>query len=88
MTSVWPSIRELARRVRGGECSAIDTVSQSLQRIQQYNDEIGAFTRVLNDRALRQARAIDGLIAEGKDPGTLAGVPFAVKDLIDVEGLT
>ena len=45
------------------------------------------FTKVLKESALKAAVAIDAAIAAGEDPGLLAGVPFAVKDLFDVEGL-
>ena len=40
------------------------------------------------DRARAKARAIDAAIAAGKSVGPLAGVPFAVKNLFDVEGLS
>src|SRR6185369_8941019 len=38
-------------------------------------------------RARAKARAIDAAIAAGQNPGPLAGVPFAVKNLFDVQGL-
>ena len=36
---------------------------------------------------MRQAANVDSAIARGEDPGPLAGVPFAVKNLLDIEGL-
>lgn len=44
-------------------------------------------TQVLEERALAQADRIDALVAAGRDPGPLAGVPFGVKDIFDVAGL-
>ncbi|MEM6748159.1 MAG: AtzE family amidohydrolase [Pseudomonadota bacterium] len=88
MSSVWPSIQDLASSVRRGERSAVDVTALALARIDQHNAHIGAFTCVLSTQAMDQVRKIDGLVAAGQDPGPLAGVPFAVKDLFDVKGLT
>jgi len=38
--------------------------------------------------ALAEAEAVEARLAAGEDPGPLAGVPFGVKNLFDVEGLT
>jgi aspartyl-tRNA(Asn)/glutamyl-tRNA(Gln) amidotransferase subunit A len=46
-----------------------------------------AVTRVLRERALAEAARVDAAAARGEDPGPLAGVPYAVKDLFDVAGL-
>jgi aspartyl-tRNA(Asn)/glutamyl-tRNA(Gln) amidotransferase subunit A len=43
---------------------------------------------VTADRARARAKAIDAAIAAGQKPGPLAGVPFAVKNLFDVQGLS
>jgi aspartyl-tRNA(Asn)/glutamyl-tRNA(Gln) amidotransferase subunit A len=49
-------------------------------------DPFNAVTRVLSDRALTAATAIDVARAEGRDAGPLAGLPFGVKDLFDLAG--
>src|SRR4029077_16008562 len=46
------------------------------------------FTAVLTESALRDAESVDAALAAGRTPGPLAGVPFAVKNLFDVAGLT
>ena len=48
---------------------------------------LNCFTDVTADRARATARAVDAAIASGQKAGPLAGVPFAVKNLFDVEGL-
>ena len=48
---------------------------------------LNAFTAVVEKRALAKAEAIDAARAKGSQPGPLAGVPFAVKNLFDVAGL-
>ncbi len=58
-----------------------------LTRIEKHNPVLNAFTDVLADRARAKAAKVDGAIARGEKLGPLAGVPFAVKNLFDVEGL-
>jgi AtzE family amidohydrolase len=48
---------------------------------------LNCFTAVLAESALRDAEAVDAALAAGGEPGPLAGVPFAVKNLFDVAGL-
>jgi len=67
--------------------SALHAVEAALARIAAHNPVLNAFTDVLADRARARARAIDAAVAAGKNPGPLAGVPFAVKNLFDVKGL-
>src|SRR6266481_6964682 len=60
----------------------------ALSRIAKHNPVLNAFTDVTADRARAKARAIDAAIAAGKNAGPLAGVPFAAKNLFDVQGLS
>jgi len=76
-----------ATAVRSGALSAVEVVQQTLGRIEAANPALNAFTEVLADQALADAKRVDGAIASGQDPGPLAGVPFAVKDLLDVAGV-
>lgn len=55
--------------------------------IEAHNSAINAFTAVTRERALAKARAVDAAVAAGRDPGPLAGVRFAVKNLFDVAGV-
>jgi Asp-tRNA(Asn)/Glu-tRNA(Gln) amidotransferase A subunit family amidase len=81
------SAREIAAAVRGGERSAMEVARETLAKIRVENGVINAFTAVTEDRALAQAAAVDASRAAGRDPGPLAGAPFAVKNLYDVAGL-
>jgi 1-carboxybiuret hydrolase len=77
----------LAAAVRSGQSTATRAIQDSLDRIAAGNGAVNAFTAVLAERALSQARDLDLEIAAGRSPGPLAGVPFAVKNLFDVAGL-
>ncbi|MBB5685702.1 aspartyl-tRNA(Asn)/glutamyl-tRNA(Gln) amidotransferase subunit A [Sphingobium boeckii] len=81
-------VLESAAAVKSGRISAVELVSAALGRIAEHNPAINAVTRTLDERALRDAAAVDAEVAAGRDPGPLAGVPFGVKDLFDVEGLS
>ena len=59
-----------------------------LTRIRREDGAVNAFTTVLADRALAQARGVDAVVGAGGDPGPLAGVPVAAKNLFDIEGIT
>ena len=62
-------------------------VAASLDRIRAGDAAIGAVTTLLAERALAMAAVLDAKIAAGEEPGPLAGVPFGVKALFDMEGL-
>ncbi|MAP94506.1 MAG: hypothetical protein CMK07_06095 [Ponticaulis sp.] len=82
------SATDIASSVRAGRLHASDVVAETLKRIAKLDPLLICFTNILKDQALESAAKIDAAVAAGDDPGPLAGVPFAVKDLFDVEGLT
>lgn len=93
---------ELAPRVRRGELRAVEVLESTLERIRRvegrppssapYTPEpadrqaLHAYITLTAERARAQAEAVDRAAAEGRDPGPLAGVPLAVKDIFCVEG--
>jgi len=78
---------EIAAAVKAGEIKARQVVAVALKRIEAHNPMVGAFTDVTVTRALEQADRVDDKLAAGIDPGPLAGVPFAVKNLFDIKGV-
>ncbi|QDL94299.1 AtzE family amidohydrolase (plasmid) [Paroceanicella profunda] len=77
----------IASDVGAGRCSAAEVTSAALARIAAANPALNAFTAVTAERARARAAALDAALARGEAPGPLAGVPFAVKNLLDIEGL-
>ena len=73
---------ELARLVRSGELSATELVGESLERIEELQPRINAFTHVAADSAMAAAREI-----QPGDPRPFAGVPIAIKDNRAVAGM-
>ncbi len=84
----WLPASEIAHAVASRKMSALAAVDAALARIAKHDPVLNSFTDVVADRARTRARAIDDAIAAGKNPGPLAGVPFAVKNLFDVQGLS
>jgi len=86
-TSVSSSAADIAQAVQSKKISALDAAEAALKRIATHNPVLNAFTDVTADRARAKAKAIDAAIAAGNSVGPLAGVPFAVKNLFDVQGI-
>lgn len=78
----------IAQAVRTRERSAREVMQTALASIQSLDGQLNCFTKVLEAEALAQADVTDARIAAGQDPGPLAGVPFAVKNLFDIAGVT
>ena len=79
----WAGAAEIAAAVKAGKVSAREITEDALARITARDPVLNAFTDVLADRALARAARVDA----ARKKGPLAGVPFAVKNLFDVDGL-
>ena len=77
---------ELARAIATGALSAREAVQARMARIEATDGRVNAFTGKTYQRALREADAVDALRASGAALPPLAGVPYAVKNLFDVQG--
>ncbi len=102
MSIVDHSAFEIAQLVRSGELSAAEVTEAALERINAVDGRPGtldpgeisaedktkihAFITLTAERARKQAAAVDQKLANGEDPGPLAGVPFTSKDIFCVEG--
>ncbi|MCP1829666.1 MULTISPECIES: AtzE family amidohydrolase [Bradyrhizobium] len=86
-TPVPMSAAEIAQAVSNRKITALAATEAALARIAAHDKVLNAFTDVTADRARARASAVDAAIAAGQPVGPLAGVPFAVKNLFDVQGL-
>src|ERR1700686_2064474 len=82
------SASEIASAVSGRKLTAASVIEAALTRIAKHDPILNAFTDVTAAPARANARAVDAMVAAGKNAGPLAGVPFAVKNLFDVQGLS
>ncbi len=78
---------ELARLVRAGSLSPLDSVDAVLRRIQRLEPQLNACITVTGDEARAAARAQGEALAAGRSPGPLAGVTVTIKDLLNTAGV-
>jgi Asp-tRNA(Asn)/Glu-tRNA(Gln) amidotransferase A subunit family amidase len=75
---------ELARLIRTKEVSPVEVVQAHLDRIEAVNPKVNAITTLLADQALRSAKEAELAVVKDDELGPFHGVPFSVKDVIDV----
>jgi aspartyl-tRNA(Asn)/glutamyl-tRNA(Gln) amidotransferase subunit A len=76
-----------AERLRRREISPVELARAAIERIERLDPRLNAFLRFTPEAALDAAKAAEKEIAAGDYRGPLHGVPYALKDIIDVEGL-
>lgn len=76
---------DIARAVHNGTLSPVAAIDRALAAIDACA-RLNAVTALHTDRAMARARALAHICATGRNPGPLAGVPFAAKNLFDVQG--
>ncbi|MCC3530937.1 MAG: AtzE family amidohydrolase [Microcoleus sp. PH2017_22_RUC_O_B] len=77
-----------ASAVKSGKITATAVVNAALERIADRDNTLNCFTAITAESAIAAAEKIDNAIVNNENPGPLAGVPFAVKNLFDVSGIT
>lgn len=80
------TVKEIAQGVRSKKFSALEVARAFRARIEKLDQKVNSFIS-LNTKFEEAASAVDAKIANGEDPGFLAGVPVAVKDLFCTKGL-
>src|ERR1051326_5629627 len=70
-----------------GRYSAVELATEALRFAETENPKTGAYLHFSPERAMASARRVDERIARGENPGPLAGVPIAVKDVIVTKGV-
>ena len=78
---------EQAALVRARKLSAGELLAAHLAQIERLNPRVNAICTLDPEGAPAAAARLDADLAAGAEPGPLAGLPVAVKDLVDVAGL-
>ncbi len=81
------SAAELSAMLQKGECSAVELAVSVLSRIDETEDQVGAYVTVCREEALAKALEVDKKRAEGQTLSPLAGIPVAIKDNICTKGI-
>ena len=80
------SISDLSNNYRNGEISPVTVIDSCLKRIEQFEPKLGAFQALYAEDARQAAEAAEKAYQSGHRIGPFHGIPFALKDIIDVEG--
>lgn len=84
---IWRrSALDLAADIAEQRLSSREVVQAHLDRIAQVNPHVNAVVKVLTEESLRMADEADAMVRRGVELGALHGVPFTIKDNIDVAG--
>jgi aspartyl-tRNA(Asn)/glutamyl-tRNA(Gln) amidotransferase subunit A len=81
------TVEQIHSGLRSKQFSAQELAKSALQFAETENTKTNAFLTFCPERAMAAAKRVDDAIAKGDDPGPLAGVPIAVKDVIVTKGL-
>ncbi len=87
MKNIANNAAAMAAAVVAGDVSARELLDASLARIAATDGRVNAFTDQTQVRARAEADAVDAQRAASQPLGPLAGVPYAVKNLFDIEGV-
>jgi len=87
VSPVIGSAADITRQIAAGVRSAASVLAETQALIKARDQDLNCFTATTFARAAREAAAIDALRASGVSLPPLAGVPYAVKNLFDIEGM-
>ncbi|MCA8929069.1 MAG: amidase [Alphaproteobacteria bacterium] len=77
--------REVVQLLEVGEVSPLELIDAALARIEQVEPQVNALPTLCPDRARERARRLPARPPNAR--GWLGGLPVAIKDLMDVEGV-
>jgi aspartyl-tRNA(Asn)/glutamyl-tRNA(Gln) amidotransferase subunit A len=81
------TIREASSRLQSGQLSPVDLTRAFLDRIEQLDGALQSYITVLPERAMAAARTAEADLLQGHAKGPLHGIPIALKDLYDTQGI-
>src|SRR6202163_4570192 len=89
MTELYKlSITEAGEMLRQKKISSVELTRAHLDRINEVEDRVKAFTLVTDELALKQAGEADRRFSRGDTVSPLTGIPIAIKDVICTRGIT
>lgn len=79
-------VTELSELVRTRRVTSLELTRMYLRRLERYDPLLHGVVTLTEDRAVRQARAMDEELSAGRYRGPLHGIPWGAKDLLAVRG--
>lgn len=81
------SVAELASLLRARQITSEELTRFFLERLERFGPPLHCVVQLLPERALAAARRADEELQQQKWRGPLHGIPYGVKDLLDVSGV-
>ncbi len=81
------SLLQLSELLKKGELTAVEVAKAYLERAKTCNDTINAYISINEEGLLKEAAASDSRRKEGNPLSPFDGIPVAVKDNINTEGV-
>jgi len=81
------TIDQIRSGLQSKDFSAVELLEEALKTSREDNAQYGGFLHFCPEKAAAAAESVDQKLAAGEDPGPMAGVPVAVKDVILAEGV-
>ncbi len=78
---------ELADKIKKQEVTSQEVTASVFHRIEAVEPKVKAYVTLLKENALQQADKIDQKIKAGEKLGSLAGIPIAIKDNMNIKGV-
>ena len=78
---------KLVALYRNRDLTITEVIKNAYDQIERVDKDVRAFLSICPERALDEARRLDGQIAAGEPMEPLSGVPIAIKDNISVRDL-
>jgi aspartyl-tRNA(Asn)/glutamyl-tRNA(Gln) amidotransferase subunit A len=80
------TIESVRGALAGKSLSARELTEEFYRRIAEQNPKLNAFLALCPERAYAQAERVDAMVARGEALPPLAGVPVAIKDVLNTRG--
>jgi Asp-tRNA(Asn)/Glu-tRNA(Gln) amidotransferase A subunit family amidase len=82
----FATVADLGAQLRARNVTSVALTEMYIARLKRYDPKLHFAITITEDRALKQAQAVDAEIAAGKYRGPLHGIPWGAKDLLAVKG--
>jgi aspartyl-tRNA(Asn)/glutamyl-tRNA(Gln) amidotransferase subunit A len=87
MATELQSALALHHQIQAGELSALEVLDNTFSTIEKRDPQIQAFNTLTKDLAYQTAETVDQKVKAGEKLPLLAGVPLALKDNINIQGI-
>ena len=82
----WLTIKQASKAIQAKELSPVEYTQALISRTEQLDPKLNANIKFTPERAISDAKRAEDAISKNKSLGTLTGIPYGLKDIIDVVG--